>query len=191
MTASAADSETPPPPPPPTEGDRRSFLKTAACAVFGGACILPPAAIGIVVLTAPIRELSGGGIKVKLSTLDALPKGGAPRMFEVLIERTDAWTRHDRSAVGAVYLQRTGEREIRAFNVSCPHLGCAVEWRKEKSDYFCPCHDSAFTADGAIVQPSPAARGLDTLDVEINDNGEIFVVFQDFKAGISEKIPVA
>ena len=48
--------------------------------------------------------------------------------------------------------------------------------------YFCPCHNSAFTREGAISGPSPAARGLDTLAVEIRDEGEVWVKFQTFKA---------
>lgn len=170
-------------------GDRREFLKSAACAVFGTACILPPVVAGVTVLTAPIRELVPNGVKVKLSSLDALPPG-PPRLFSVSVERTDAWTRHQRNAVGAVFLERTGERTVKALSASCPHLGGSIEYRPEQKDFYCPIHDSAFTAQGDVVQPSPAYRGLDTLDVEINAAGEIWVVFREFKAGIKEKIAV-
>jgi Rieske Fe-S protein len=66
-----------------------------------------------------------------------------------------------------------------------------VEWRKDLSKFFCPCHNSSFNTNGGIIAPSPAARGLDTLDVEIRDEGEVWVRFQDFKAGVKEKLPVA
>lgn len=169
--------------------DRREFLKTAACAAFGTACILPPIVAGITVLTAPIREAVSDGIKVKLTTLDALPPG-PPRLFAVSVERTDAWTRHARNAVGSVFLERTGEKTVKAVSASCPHLGGSIEYRTEKKDYYCPIHDSAFAANGDVVQPSPAMRGLDTLEVEIRAGGEVWVKFQEFKAGISEKIAV-
>ena len=169
--------------------DRRDFLKTAACAVFGGACILPPVVAGLTVLTAPIRVAVSGGVKVKLATLDGLPPG-PPRLFAVNVERTDAWTRHERKAVGAVFLERTGERTVKALSAACPHLGGSIEYRADKKDFYCPIHDSAFAGSGAVVQPSPASRGLDQLEVEVNEAGEVWVVFQEFKAGTKEKVAV-
>ncbi len=178
------------PPEAPPQGGRREFLKSAACVALGGACVMAPAAAGIYVLAAPLRQKAGDGSWVQLTRLEALPIGGAARLFEVFIERTDAWTRHPRSAVGAVYLQRLDDKRVRAFQAACPHLGCAVEWRNEIKKFFCPCHNSSFTAEGQIVTPSPAARGLDSLAVEIRGEGEIWVRFQDFKAGVKEKQPV-
>jgi menaquinol-cytochrome c reductase iron-sulfur subunit len=177
--------------PPPSGTDRREFMKTAACYALGGACVLAPVAAGITVLISPLQKPAQEGIWVQLTKLPLIPPGSPPRLFQVLVERTDAWTRHAQSAIGSVFLERVSDTEVRAFHASCPHLGCAVEWRAEKTHYFCPCHDSAFTKDGVIIQPSPAARGLDTLAVEIRGDGEVWVRFQDFKAGIKEKIAVA
>ena len=171
--------------------DRREFLKAAACVTLGGACVLAPVAAGLTVLVGPLRHAAPGGLWVQLANLDALAAGTGPRLFQVFIERTDAWTRHPRSAVGAVFLERLSDTTVRAFQSACPHLGCAVEWQREATRFFCPCHNSAFTAEGGIVAPSPAARGLDTLDVEIRNGSEVWVKFQDFKAGVKEKLPVA
>jgi Rieske Fe-S protein len=186
--SSAANPEDSAPPP---EGGRREFLKSAACCVLGGAGLVAPVAAGVTVLLGPLRKPAPDGSWVMLTKLEGLKAGEAPRLFKVFVERTDAWTRHAASAVGSVFLERTGERTVRAFNSSCPHLGCSVEWRKEKTDYFCPCHDSAFSKDGVVVGKSPAARGLDTLTVEIRGEDEVWVRFQDFKAGVKEKIPVS
>ena len=43
----------------------------------------------------------------------------------------------------------------------------------------------------AIVPPSPAARRLDALDVQVRAGDEVWVRFQSFKAGIKEKVAVA
>lgn len=153
--------------------------------------MLAPAAAGVFVMVGPLRQKVGDGSWVKLTTLNALPLGEGPRLFQVFVERTDAWTRHSGSAVGAVYLERLEEATVRAFQAACPHLGCAVEWRKEMKKFYCPCHNSSFTAAGGIIPPSPAARGLDTLSVEIREGSEVWVRFQDFKAGVKEKQPVA
>ncbi len=153
--------------------------------------MLAPAGAGIYVLVSPLRQKPSGGEWVQLTRLEALPVGAPPRLFQVFVERTDAWTRHARSAIGSVFLQRMDEKTVRAFQAACPHLGCAVEWRNELKKYFCPCHNSSFTVEGGIVAPSPAARGMDSLAVEIRDEGEVWVRFQDFKAGTKEKVPVA
>jgi Rieske Fe-S protein len=153
---------------------------------------LIPAGTGTVVMLAPLKEAAVGPVTARLTTLDALPVGGAPQLFQVIAERKDAWTRHAASGLGAVFLQRTGERELRAFNASCPHLGCAVEFRGGIQSFYCPCHNSTFAVDGAINDPaSPALRPLDALDVEIRDGGEVWVRFQNFRAGTAEKLPAA
>ena len=175
----------------PPESDRREFLKSAACVALGGACLLVPAAAGVTVLLGPLRRPAADGSWVQLTKIDALKVGGAPRLFQVFVERTDAWTRHARNAVGSVYIERLDADKVRAFQAACPHLGCAVEWRGAKKQFFCPCHNSGFTRDGAIIPPSPSARGLDVLDVAIHEDGSVWVKFQDFKAGVKEKLPVA
>src|SRR5213076_2750425 len=110
------------------DGNRREFLKSAACVVLGGACVLVPAAVGVTVLLGPLRRPASDGSWVQLTNLNSLPIGAAPRLFQVFVERTDAWTRHPRNAVGAVFLERLDANTVRAFQAACPHLGCAVEW---------------------------------------------------------------
>jgi len=180
-----SDPDSPPSP------DRRDFLKGAACVALGACAVGVPLAVGVRVLVSPIAVRRGDGYLVKLAKLSALPAGGAPLLFEVQVERTDAWTRHPLTAIGAVFLQRVGDREVRAFNASCPHLGCAVEWHGDSKNFFCPCHASSFAVDGAVIPPSPAARQLDVLDVEIREDDEVWVHFLNFKAGVAEKIAVS
>ena len=176
---------------PEASGNRRDFVKAAACVALGGACALVPAGAGIIVLLGPLGKPTADGLWVALTKIEGLSVGSGPRLFQVFVERTDAWTRHPRSAVGTVYLERLDEKTVRAFQAACPHLGCAVEWRKNDAHFFCPCHNSAFQRDGGIIAPSPAARGLDALDVEIREGAEVWVKFQDFKAGVADKVAVA
>jgi menaquinol-cytochrome c reductase iron-sulfur subunit len=171
--------------------DRREFLKSAACCVLGGICAAAPVVAGVVVMLGPLRKNAQDGTWVKLTSLESLPKAGGPQLYEIHVERTDAWTRHARSAVGSVFLERLDDNSVRAFNSSCPHLGCAVKWQGDQARYYCPCHDSSFAKDGEVISPSASARALDTLKVEIRGAGEVWVRFQDFKAGIREKVPVA
>lgn len=126
---------------------------------------------------------------VFLCTLDALPTDGSPRRFAVTATHQDAWNRTS-GIVGAVYLRRR-EKDVLALNVSCPHAGCFVDFSPERAGYFCPCHASSFDLDGSIRDHhSPAPRGLDALEVEVRNEKEIWVKFQNFRAGNVAKVPV-
>jgi Rieske Fe-S protein len=175
--------------PPPVQ-DRREFVKGAACAVLGGCALIPAIGAAVVVLAKPLSARAAP-VAVKLTLLSALPPDGVPRLFQVVTERSDAWTKFPANAIGAVFLRRLSESDVVAFHAACPHLGCAVEFRTERDIFYCPCHDSEFAKDGAVRGQSPSRRGLDRLRVEIREGGEVWVHFENFKAGIAEKIPLA
>ena len=177
-------------PPPSDATPRREFLKAAACVALGACAVAVPVGAAVVVLARPLKS-RGVPLPVKIALLDALPLNGPPRFFQVVTERRDAWTKFPANAIGAVFLRRIGAEEVVAFNASCPHLGCAVEFRKEREAFFCPCHNSDFAKTGEVRGPSPSRRGLDTLRVEIREGGEVWVYFENFKTGIAEKVSTA
>lgn len=175
----------------PTQPDRRNFLTRAAAIVIGGVLALVAPISGLFVFLDPLRRKSASGGAVLVASLSALPENGEPRKFPVLATRVDAWNRSPNVPVGAVYLQRLTNGQVRAFNVVCPHAGCFVDFRAAQKHYHCPCHDSSFALDGKILDPkSPSPRPLDELPVEIRHETEIWVTFQNFRAGTHEKIPV-
>ena len=169
--------------------DRREFLKATACTVLSAGCFAAPIIAGVAVISAPLRQ-KGPPVEVKLATLDSLPIGGAPRLFQVITDRRDAWTQFPKQAIGSVFLLRRSETEVVAFHSSCPHLGCAVEFREDTKGFYCPCHDSSFARSGEVVGQSPSLRGLDTLEVEVRGR-EVWVKFLNFKAGLREKVAVS
>ena len=170
---------------------RRGFLKKLAANIIAGVITLVPIAAGLAVWLDPIRrKTKTGGQLVRVGTLSALPDDGVPRKFTVLASRVDAWNKSPETAVGAVYLRRTQGEKPRAFNVVCPHAGCFVDFLEAKNSYLCPCHNSTFGLDGKINDPkSPSPRGLDELEVEIRNNSEVWVKFQNYRAGVSTKVP--
>jgi Rieske Fe-S protein len=176
--------------PPPDAAPRRDFLKSAACAALSGCALAAPVGAVLVVLGSPLKS-RGAPLAVKLTALTALPLDGPPRFFQVVTERRDAWTKFPANAIGSVFLRRVGAEEVIAFNASCPHLGCAVEFQAKRDAFYCPCHDSEFAKDGAVKGKSPSRRGLDALRVEIREGGEVWVYFENFKTGIAEKVSLA
>lgn len=46
-------------------------------------------------------------------------------------------------------------------SVTCPHLGCQLEWNPDEKTWDCPCHGSRFTYQGELLD-GPAENGVDT-----------------------------
>lgn len=186
-----------PTPQPPLDGgdDRRGFVKRVAAGVVGALCLIIPGGAALRVFLAPLWRRGLHASFVPVATLAAVPADGVPRMFKIVADRTDAWNRYPREPIGTVFLRRTAEKpnEVVAFNAVCPHLGCMVGYQEAQSRFYCPCHQSAFTPGGALIPPSAAARGLDTLEVELDppaggDTARVLVKFQNFRSGLHEKV---
>ena len=74
---------------------------------------------------------------------------------------------------GRFHLVRQADGGFLALYRKCTHLGCAVPWDPAKGQFVCPCHASAFEANGDVINP-PAPRPLDRFVVLI-ENGEVKV----------------
>ena len=174
---------------PPTEA-RRGFVAKAATLLLGGAVLAVPALTGLIAWLNPLRQKSQAGQSLKLATLAALPEDGTPRKFPVIADRTDAWNRFPNEPIGAVFLRLIGEKQVEAYQVVCPHAGCSIttEGSGEAAKFFCPCHEAYFALDGKrLDSPSPSPCDMDTLTVEIKNEDEIWVKFENFETGTSQK----
>jgi menaquinol-cytochrome c reductase iron-sulfur subunit len=177
---------------PQIQPDRRDFLKKTVAGLLGSLLGLFPLGAGLAVFLDPLRRKAAASGAIRVTTLEAVPDDGVPRKFPVLATRVDAWNKFGETPIGAVYLRRTSDGKLNAFNVVCPHAGCFVDFLPERGRYLCPCHNSTFTVEGKIADlASPAPRGLDMLEVEVRNQKEVWVKFQNFQAGRAEKIPVA
>lgn len=178
--------------------ERRGFLAKAAAVAIGAIVFVFPFAAGMGPLLDPVLRRKKEGEKdpfTPLAKLSELPEDGTPKRFQVITDRDDAWSRQPRQPVGAVYLRRLGGEKIQAFTATCPHAGCFVAFKEDTSQYLCPCHQSPFSIDGEVIQPSPSPRDMDTLEWEIRptESGEklVHVNFQQFYTGRAAKEPKA
>jgi cytochrome b6-f complex iron-sulfur subunit len=73
--------------------------------------------------------------------------------------------------VNKYFLIRSEDGGFLALSLICSHLGCSVLWDKEKNQFICPCHSSAFDRHGDVIN-SPAPRALDYFPVTI-EGGKI------------------
>ncbi len=172
--------------------NRRGFVTNVIALLIGAAAYLPPAVIGAVAfLRAPFRRKSRTGQAFRLTSLDSLAIGDPPKNFPVVADRDDAWNRFPNEPIGSVLLRRTGEAEVEALNVVCPHAGCSVQYMTRGDKLYCPCHQASFSLTGLrLDEVSPCPRDLDTLEVEITD-GEVWVQIQNFRTGSTKKVPQA
>lgn len=171
---------------------RRGFIAKVTATVVGGISLLVPAVTALVAYLNPIRQKSPGGEFFRLTALAALPEDGTPRRFSVITDRVDAWNRYPREPIGAVWLRRTGQKDnpIAAFQVVCPHAGCIIglDTTSEGMRFFCPCHVAGFDLDGRRTdRPSPSPRDMDALEVDVR-SGDVWVKFENFILGTSQKI---
>jgi len=172
---------------------RRKFIRVATIGA-SSACGIFPLAAGLPALLDPVKKSSGTDSSVpwsRVAPLTSLPADGTPAKFEVVQERVvDAWTTYKDVPVGAVYLTRIDD-QVTAFNLKCPHLGCAIDYRKQTDDYFCPCHNSSFALDGSVTtKNSPSPRPMDTMETKV-EAGHVWIRFQHFRPNIAEKIPLS
>ncbi len=176
---------------PPGDGEnRRGFLGQAAAVFCGGVAVLVPAAVGVAAFLNPLRQKGQGGGWMRLATLDALPTDGTPQRVPVITDRTDAWTHFPAEPVGAVFLRRVGN-EVKALQVVCPHAGCSIGYQSapQGGEFLCPCHAATFDLSGKRTQAtSPSPRDMDGLAVEIRNHTEVWVNFQSFRVGTTEKV---
>ncbi len=62
--------------------------------------------------------------------------------------------------------------DVRAFNAICTHVDCTVQYRPEKNDIFCTCHNGVYDLKGRNVS-GPPPRPLEEYEVTLRgDPGE-------------------
>jgi cytochrome b6-f complex iron-sulfur subunit len=103
------------------------------------------------------RSNTGANAKVVMPEKD-VPEGEA-RFFEY-------------AGSSAVLVRKKGG-ELVVLSAVCTHLGCIVQWEKDKQDFLCPCHAGHYTPDG-VVTAGPPPKPLPKLPFIVT-NGVITV----------------
>ena len=63
-----------------------------------------------------------------------------------------------------VILFRTAAGELRALTATCTHLACTVQYRGDRGDIWCACHNGVYDSNGTNIS-GPPPRPLTRLDV--------------------------
>ncbi|MBD3219460.1 MAG: Rieske 2Fe-2S domain-containing protein [candidate division Zixibacteria bacterium] len=70
-------------------------------------------------------------------------------------------------------LIRSPDGELKAFNATCTHLSCVVQYRRDLGVIWCACHNGRFNLNGKNIS-GPPPRPLEEFDVHVKDD-EIYV----------------
>jgi menaquinol-cytochrome c reductase iron-sulfur subunit len=169
---------------------RRGFLGGVVACVCGAIAFAVPAVTGFLAFLNPLQQKSRSGTLMRLASLDVLPEDGTPKKFPIIADQTDAWTHFPAEPIGAVFLRRAGGKAL-AFQVVCPHAGCAINFEPSSAGgkFFCPCHAASFDLSGKRSDAtSPSPRDMDSLAVEIRNQNEVWVKFENFAVGTARKV---
>lgn len=69
----------------------------------------------------------------------------------------------------SIFLVKTGESEVAAFDATCTHLGCHVAWDPQGQVFRCPCHGGVFDRAGAVTD-GPPPEGLARIATRVDGN---------------------
>ena len=133
---------------------RRTFLGVCLggiAAVFMAGLVYP-----VFRYLAPAKESAGTG-KV------TIPEG----------ELAEGEAKFIQFAGSAAVVVRKKGGALMALSAVCTHLGCIVQWQKERQEFLCPCHAGLYAAEGTVLS-GPPPKPLQKLPVAMA-NGVITV----------------
>jgi len=88
----------------------------------------------------------------------------------------------------SVWVRRDGEgpEAIRVLSPVCPHNGCDLAWKADRSAFVCPCHGGTFDVDGQ-PKSGPPPRRMDPLEFRV-EQGQLLVQWVDFETGSASRV---
>lgn len=143
--------------------DRREFIKkalTGALALLGFGFLLP--AVG---LFAPVKGREKSLVFFPLIPEDEMPRSGVKKA-EL------AYSASGKDRKSRVFIVSSPEGPM-VLSSTCSHLGCLVNYDKQKREFVCPCHGGRYDLAGRNIAGPPPAP-LTRYAVELRE-GTLFV----------------
>lgn len=156
------------------DASRRNFIRAS---FWTGLGVTIMGGVGLFVDFIYPRNVKGFGGPVAAGNAAEYELGGTPfhnREGQFWIANLDPGDTADNGTDGASGLLALWRK--------CPHLGCTVPWEAsavvevsaESGWYKCPCHGSTYTRSGIRVF-GPAPRSMDSMQIDIDDAGNVTV----------------
>jgi Rieske Fe-S protein len=144
---------------------RRDFVKVTTVAVgsFIAAAVGLPA---IDYLIDPALKSSQADAWIPVGKLETF-EVGKPTLVTFNRSKVNGWEKTVNSY--GVFVVRKSDTEFVAISNKCTHLGCRVNWKEDRKEYVCPCHDAQFDISGKVLG-GPPPRPLDVYKTKIEDD---------------------
>ena len=135
----------------PNHITRRGFigLVTGAVGSFIAAAVGLPA---LAYLIDPALKSSASDAWVPLGTLENIPIG-VPTLATFTRSTINGWEKTVNSY--GMFVLRRDETETLVLWNKCTHLGCQVNWKPDRNEFVCPCHDAQFDINGDVLAGPP------------------------------------
>jgi menaquinol-cytochrome c reductase iron-sulfur subunit len=98
-----------------------------------------------------------------------------PTLVSFTQTKVNGWEKTIKSY--GVYVVKPANSDIYVLSNVCTHLSCRVNWRKDKADFVCPCHDGIFNIQGIVVS-GPPPKPLYRYETKIED-GTLYIRLQE------------
>ena len=148
------------------EPSRRAFLGWWLGTLLAAMAASVVGPLGVYLFPPRDPKLMKQTIRVALDTALAKLKEGAVSRFDspagtafIMADGGENNSPGDPTFGG--FLTREGG-QLRAFAITCPHLGCSYNFDDAKQHFLCPCHGSEFGLDGRVLH-GPASAPLSHL----------------------------
>jgi Rieske Fe-S protein len=162
--------------------ERRSFLGFLGAFFFGLIAMVMGLASGIYALLPAFKSKNKKNTSWQnLKSIEQIPNGISKH--SLIIDTQTGWASSQKEEIVWVVKE---DQAINVFSATCPHQGCKVN--HQANEFVCLCHMSKWKADG-VRSEGPTPRNLDKLDHRVTNNN-LEVNYQNFKIGVSEKIPL-
>ena len=154
--------------------DRRWFLKLVS-SVTGLLGVTLAAVPAVVAFFSPLLRRKRTEDWINLGSVDRF-EPDVPLKVDFAQTVDDAW--NQRREVRTVWVYTEDGEAFTVYHPRCTHLGCSYMYVKENATFLCPCHLGQFDARTGAVVGGPPARGLDKLQVKIED-GILYTVYRE------------
>lgn len=134
---------------PTTDAARRRFISSITSGILGAIGGILGIIGGGAVLSSTVRRQEDW---LTASALLDLPDN-EPTAVTLSTTRLDGY--RETLQRKTIFLVKTGESEVAAFDATCTHLGCLVAWDSQAQVFKCPCHGGVFDRSGAVVEGPP------------------------------------
>jgi Rieske Fe-S protein len=153
---------------------RRDFVKltTAALGTIMGAVIGLPA---IDYLIDPALKAPKTDAWIPLGKLEKF-EIGKPALVTFTRSKVNGWEKTANSY--GMFVLKKSDTDVLVLSNICTHLSCRVNWKEDRQEYVCPCHDAQFGINGEVLS-GPPPRPLDSFSgdqVKVED-GTLFIHF--------------